>query len=163
MDRDEWSPAKAARDGDFEYIPENQPDGFYIVSASPKGVFQEHEKLYETVVAEIAKVTPVVDKKRQVCDDFVEPNGVLYIEGGETPAAQFGAAKMCMFAFGAEFAFTTEICPCERDAEPGFPSGHPENGKAQFGAAQAALQFVADRRDGQKMEDDPAPKRRKQA
>ncbi len=99
-DESEFRPALAARDGEH-YVPDQIPDGFYLVddSACPNDAFQM------AVIAAVAKVTHIAaaDHKGEIIGSPVVAPGVI-----RYPLKQLG---LCAGITPAPYRTTTEVYP----------------------------------------------------
>jgi hypothetical protein len=124
-DESEFRPALAARDG-TEYVPDEIPDGFYLVDDSehPQPAFQQ------AVLAAVARVTHIAPADRHgkiIGSPLVAPGVIRY------PLRQLG---LCAGMTAAVFKTTTEVYPDSPRATP------EQCNAAQVAAVCAALNFA---------------------
>ena len=98
-DNSEFTPAKAARDG--EGVPKWYPipDGFYLIGDEPRPQLEWHE----TMIAAVSKVTHIAepDERNTICDEPVTKHGILILP----------AVGDCASFTPAKFTTTTEVYP----------------------------------------------------
>lgn len=124
-DESEFRPALAARDG-AAYVPDEVPDGFYLVddSENPQPEFQQ------AVIAAVAKVTHIAPADRNgeiIGSPIVAPGVIRY------PLKQLG---LCAGITDARYRTTTEVYPDSPRATPA------ECNAAQVAAVCAAIDFA---------------------
>jgi len=124
-DEFEFRPALAARDG-TEYVPDEIPDGFYLVDDSehPQPAFQQ------AVLAAVAKITHIAPADREgriIGSPMVAPGVINY------PLKRLG---LCAGITSATFKTTTEVYPDSPRATP------EQCNAAQAAAARAAIDFA---------------------
>jgi hypothetical protein len=99
-DESEFRPALAARDG-VEYVPDEIPDGFYLVgdTEDPQPEFQQ------AVIVEVAKITHIApaDRNGEIIGSPVVAPGVI-----NYPLKQLG---LCASITNARYKTTTEVYP----------------------------------------------------
>ncbi|MGH8041320.1 MAG: M14 family metallopeptidase [Rudaea sp.] len=124
-DESEFRPALAARDG-VDYVPDEIPDGFYLVddSESPQTEFQQ------AVIKAVAKVTHIApaDAHGQIIGSPVVAPGVI-----EYPFRQLG---LCAGVTASRYKTTTEVYPDSPRATP------EQCNIAQATAVCAAIDFA---------------------
>jgi hypothetical protein len=124
-DESEFRPALAARDG-TAYVPDEIPDGFYLVDDSehPQPEFQQ------AVIAAVAKVTHIApaDSRGQIIGSPVVAPGVI-----NYPLRELG---LCASITAAPYKTTTEVYPDSPRATPG------QCNAAQATAVCAAIDFA---------------------
>ena len=124
-DASEFTPALAARDGK-PFVPEEIPDGFYLVddSGNPQPAFQR------AIIAAVEQVTHIAppDAHGRIIGTQVVAHGVI-----EYPVAKYA---MCTSITGARFTSTTEVYPDSPLASP------QQCNDAQVTAVCAALDYV---------------------
>lgn len=124
-DETQFRPALAARDGK-PYVPDEIPDGFYLVddSVRPQPAFQQ------AVITAVEKVTHIAPADAQGCiigSPVVAPGVIEY------PLVQLG---LCAGITGAPFVTTTEVYPDSPRATP------EQCVAAQVAAVCAAIDYV---------------------
>ncbi|MEZ0471669.1 M14 family metallopeptidase [Luteimonas salinilitoris] len=124
-DESEFRPALAARDG-VAYVPDEVPDGFYLVgdSGNPQPEFQR------AVIAAVAQVTHIAPADRDgaiIGSPVVAPGVINY------PVKQLG---LCMGITDARYVTTTEVYPDSPRATP------EQCNAAQVAAVCAAIDFA---------------------
>lgn len=124
-DESEFRPALAARDG-VAYVPDEVPDGFYLVDDSehPQPAFQQ------AVIAAVAKVTHIApaDARGQIIGSPMVAPGVI-----EYPFRRLG---LCAGITDARYKTTTEVYPDSPRASP------EQCNAAQVAAVCAAIDFA---------------------
>lgn len=124
-DESEFRPALAARDG-VAYVPDEVPDGFYLVgdSENPQPAFQQ------AVIAAVAQVTHIApaDRNGEIIGSPVVAPGVI-----QYPVRRLG---LCAGITDAPYVTTTEVYPDS-------PRTTPEQcNAAQVAAVRAAIDFA---------------------
>jgi hypothetical protein len=124
-DESEFRPALAARDG-TEYVPDEVPDGFYLVDDSehPQPEFQQ------AVLAAVARITHIApgDREGRIIGSPMAAPGVI-----NYPLKQLG---LCPSITSAAYKTTTEVYPDS-------PRATPEQCiAAQAAAVGAAIDFA---------------------
>lgn len=124
-DESEFRPALAARDG-VAYVPDEVPDGFYLVgdSENPQPAFQQ------AVIAAVAQVThiaPADGNGEIIGSPMVAPGVIQY------PVKQLG---LCAGLTDAPYVTTTEVYPDSSRATP------EQCNAAQVAAVHAAIDFA---------------------
>ena len=124
-DESEFRPARAARDG-VAYVPDEIPDGFYVVgdSENPQPEFQQ------AVIAAVAKVTHIApaDRKGEIIGSpVVAPGVILYA---------FKRLGLCAGVTNAPYTTTTEVYPDSPRASA------EQCNAAQVAAVCAAIDFA---------------------
>jgi len=124
-DAGEFMPALAARDGKA-YVPEDVPDGFYLVddNENAQPAFQQ------AIISAVEKVTHIAppDAHGNIIGSPVVAHGVI-----EYPVAKYA---MCTGITGARYTTTTEVYPDSPLVSP------QECSDAQVAAVCAALDYV---------------------
>jgi len=124
-DESEFRPALAARDGKT-YVPDEVPDGFYLVgdSENPQPAFQQ------AMIAAVARVTHIApaDAHGHIIGSPVVSPGVI-----NYPVASLG---LCAGVSGARYTTTTEVYPDSPRATC------VQCNDAQVAAVRAALDFA---------------------
>ena len=124
-DESEFRPALAARDG-TEFVPDEIPDGFYVVgdTEDPQPGFQR--ALIEAV-AQVTHIAPADDKGEIIGSPMVAPGVINYA---------LGELGLCAGITGARYRSTTEVYPDSPRATPA------QCNEAQVAAVRAAIAFV---------------------
>jgi hypothetical protein len=124
-DASEFSPAKAARDGQ-PFEPFDIPDGFYLVDDvdNPQPAFQQ--AIIEAV-SRVTHIAPTDEKGGIIGSPVVAPGVIRY------PVKSLG---LCTGITGARYTTTTEVYPDSPHATPG------QCNAAQVAAVCAAIEFV---------------------
>jgi hypothetical protein len=124
-DESEFRPALAARDG-VAYMPDEIPDGFYVVgdSENPQPVFQQ------AVIAAVAKVTHIApaDRNGEIIGSPVMAPGVIHYG--------FKRLGLCAGITNALYTTTTEVYPDSPRASA------EQCNAAQVAAVCAAIDFA---------------------
>jgi hypothetical protein len=124
-DASEFSPAKAARDGQ-PFVPFGIPDGFYLVDdeQNPQPAFQQ--AIIEAV-SRVTHIAPTDEKGGIIGSPVVAPGVIRY------PVKSLG---LCTGITGARYTTTTEVYPDSPRATP------EQCNAAQVAAVCAAIGFV---------------------
>lgn len=124
-DESEFRPALAARDG-VAYVPDEIPDGFYVVgdSENPQPEFQQ------AVIAAVANVTHIApaDRNGEIIGSPVMAPGVIHYA--------FKRLGLCAGITNAPYTTTTEVYPDSPRASP------EQCNAAQVAAVRAAIDFA---------------------
>lgn len=124
-DESEFRPALAARDG-VAYVPDEIPDGFYVVgdSENPQPEFQQ------AVIAAVANVTHIApaDRNGEIIGSPVMAPGVIHYA--------FKRLGLCAGITNAPYTTTTEVYPDSPRASA------EQCNAAQVAAVRAAIDFA---------------------
>mmetsp|Transcript_26988 Transcript_26988/g.83546 ORF Transcript_26988/g.83546 Transcript_26988/m.83546 type:complete len:323 (-) Transcript_26988:34-1002(-) len=123
-DNSEFTPAKAARDGEAPPKWYPIPDGFYLIGDEPRPQLEWHE----TMIAAVREVTHIAepDENGTIVDEPVTKPGILILP----------AVGDCASFTPAKFTTTTEVYPDSKRTNP------DECNRAQAACVVAGLEYA---------------------